>query len=89
MSHRTATLSHMADSDSRPPVVIEYSIYWPSADASEVGTFQIDRDEWDAMTPAQRLARAENGAQDIVENTVTWGWHIPDPDDYAATEEPA
>lgn len=88
MSYRTATLLHMTDSNPRPPVVVEYSISWSGVGASEIGTFEIDRDEWDAMSPAERLEEARIGAQGIVENTVTWGWHIEDPDDYASTEEP-
>jgi hypothetical protein len=78
----------MADNNPRPPVVtVEYSISWSSQDASEVGTFDIPRDEWDAMTPAERVKRCEQTADEILENTVTWGWHIHDGADWAATEE--
>lgn len=71
----------------RPPVVVEYSINWSDKDASEHGTFEIPRDEWDAMTPAERTAKCEQLAEEIVTNAVGWGWSIPDPDDWAATEE--
>lgn len=88
MSYRTATLSHMTDSNPRPPVVVEYNLSWPGVGGSESDTVEIPRDEWDAMTPAARTAYCEQIAEDAAANRFSWGWHIEDPDDYAATEEP-
>lgn len=78
----------MADNeDLRPPVIVEYSIEWPDEAAFEEGSFEIDRAEWDKMTPAERTRRCQDGAEEFVRNSVGWGWNIPNPDDYAATEE--
>lgn len=87
MSDRTATLSHMTDSQPRPPVVVEYNLSWPGVGGSESDTVEIPRDEWDAMSPAARLQLCESIADEAAYNRFAWGWHIADPDDYASTEE--
>lgn len=84
----TATLFDMADSDPRPPVVVEVNLSWPGVGGQENSTYEVARDEWDAMTPAARLALCEAYADEDAYNRFSWGWHIADPDDYAATEEP-
>lgn len=87
-SQITGRLSDMADNeDLRPPVVVEYSIEWPEQGAFDDGTFEIPRDEWDAMTPTERAQRCQVGAEEFVQNAIGWGWNIPNPDDFAAAEE--
>jgi hypothetical protein len=83
-----AKLFDMADNDPRPPVIVEYSLSWPGVDGSESDTVEIPRDEWDAMTPAQRVAECEQIANEAAYNRFSWGWNIEDADDYAATGEP-
>jgi hypothetical protein len=51
-------------------------------------TITVDRDKWDAMTPAQRRARLDADLDAHVADAGGYGWHIDDPDDYAATEGP-
>lgn len=69
-------------SDGRPPVMIEMHVE-AFADSRDE-TLEVDRDEWDAMTPAQREALAQQAVDEFAANYVSWGWHIFDPDDYAA-----
>lgn len=83
----TARLFHMADTESRPPVVLEYTVSWPGVNGGETDTFEIPRDEWDKMTPAERYQRCDDMVESRAADLVGWGWHISDPDDYAATEE--
>lgn len=47
---------------------------------------EIDRAEWDAMTPALRRDLLESLMDAAVQNAGGYGWHIDDPDDAAATE---
>jgi hypothetical protein len=68
----------------RPPVVISMSVEGFSGSAQD--TYEVPRDEWDAMTPAERVTFAEGCASDHAANYIGWGWHIADPDDYASTE---
>lgn len=50
----------------------------PSTDTQE-----IDRAEWDAMTPAERLALIEDMSTTHMTNAGGYGWAIEDPDDEA------
>lgn len=47
---------------------------------------EIDRAEWDAMTPVQRRALLDGITEDAVSNAGGYGWTIDNPDDEAATE---
>lgn len=51
-----------------------------------VEEFEIDRDEWDAMTPAARKDMLDDAALESVNNAGGYGWNLDDPDDEAATE---
>lgn len=73
----------MTTSNDRKPVVISLNVEGFSS--SESDTYEVSRDEWEAMTPAERTAFAEGCASDHAANYVGWGWHIADPDDYAST----
>lgn len=72
-----------------PPIVVEYKLSWPEEGTGRIGTFTIARAEWNRMTPAQRTARIEQELDDIAAGEMGWGWHIPDEDDWAATERDA
>lgn len=66
----------------RPHVTVSLNVEGFSGDAS--GTHEVDRGEWDAMTPAERVALLDQSAADHAANYVGWGWHITDPADAAA-----
>lgn len=51
-------------------------------------TVEIDRAEWDAMTPADRRAMCDDLAEAAMQNAGGYGWHIADPSDEAATADP-
>jgi hypothetical protein len=70
----------------RPLVVI--SLHVEGFGGSAHDTEAVDRDEWDAMTPAERSRLAEDMAEAHAINHVGWGWHIEDPADLASTEAP-
>lgn len=72
----------MRTSENRPPVVIDLHV--EGFGDSRDDTLEVDRDEWDAMTPKQREELAVRAAEDFAANYVGWGWHIVDADDYAA-----
>jgi hypothetical protein len=69
------------------PVIVTYHIEWAGQGASDRGTFEIPRVEWDQMTPAQRRDRVELVVAETVASEVGSGWHIYDQDYMAATEE--
>lgn len=50
-------------------------------------TLEIDRAEWDSMTPAERLELVEDAALEHVNNQGGWGWAIEDPADEAAVAD--
>jgi predicted NAD/FAD-binding protein len=64
------------------PVVVSLNVEGFAQAESE--TYEIPRDEWNTMTSAERLRAVEDAASDFAGNYVGWGWHIEDPDDYAA-----
>lgn len=70
---------------SNGPVVV--SLHVEGFGGQEDETYEIDRAEWDAMTPAEREADIARAAEDFATNIVNWGWHIEDPEDYAAATE--
>lgn len=51
-------------------------------------TVEIDRAEWDAMTPADRRALLDDMAEAAMQNAGGYGWGIDNPDDEAATQDP-
>lgn len=71
----------------RPPVVIE--LYVEAFGGSADDTVEVDRDEWESMTPDQRVSYADGCAQDHIANSVSGGWHIYNPDDMASTDTSA
>lgn len=72
----------MPISDKRPPVVIE--MHFEAFGDSRDGTTEIDRDEWDAKTPAEREKLAQQIADEFAAEHAAWGWNIADLNDYAA-----
>lgn len=68
----------------KPPVVVELVVSWPGINGSESEPYEIDRDRWDAMTPAEREADINQAAEEFATNYVNWGWSIDDPGDAAA-----
>lgn len=49
-------------------------------------TVEIDRAEWDAMTPAERARMLSDMAVDHINNSGGGGWWIDDPEDSAAAD---
>jgi hypothetical protein len=49
-------------------------------------TVEIDRAEWDAMTPADRRALLDDMAEIAMQNAGGFGWGIDDPADAAADD---
>lgn len=72
----------MSAPEKRPPVVVAMSVEFPGG--YEADTQEIDRDEWDAMTPEQRTACMERAVSDFAADYVSYGWSISDTDDYLA-----
>lgn len=71
-------------SDRTDPVIIELNCEaHPSKD-----TVEIDRSEWDAMTPADRAVMLDNLTAEHINNAGGGGWHIDDPVDEAAVGMP-
>lgn len=55
--------------------------------STETEEVEIERDQWDRMSPAERNAHCEQIADETAYNRFSWGWHIHDPADMASTEE--
>lgn len=72
----------MSSSD-KPSVRIEMHVE-AFADSRDE-TFEVNRAEWESMTPAERAALAQEVTDEFMANHVSAGWHITDPDDYAST----
>lgn len=64
------------------PVVVNLNVQGFGQSESE--TLEVDRDEWDALTPAERLVLVDSAAADFAANYVGWGWYIADPGDMNA-----
>jgi len=75
-----------ASEDGRPPVVVQVHLNWPGAGGHSEDSYEIPRDQWDRMTPAERGAYCDGLAEEEADNKFSWGWDIADPADYAATE---
>lgn len=65
-------------SDKGPVIVTLNCEANPSTD-----TVEIDRAEWEAMTPAERYAYVTNAADEHINSSGGYGWYIADPDDEA------
>jgi hypothetical protein len=74
----------MMMAENRGPVVVTLSC---EANPSQESV-EIDRDEWEAMTPAQRLRECDEMLTDHVTNAGGSGWWIDDPDDAWMVGEP-
>ncbi len=48
--------------------------------------FEVDRAEWEAMTPADRRAMLDDMVDVAISNAGGGGWYIADRDDEASTE---
>lgn len=67
----------------KPPVTVTLTCEaHPSTE-----TVEIDRADWDAMTPAERADLLDVMAAEHVASAGGYGWHISNPDDAAATED--
>jgi hypothetical protein len=75
------------NSENRPPVVIDMHV--EAFGDSRDETTEIDRDEWDAMTPAERAAMVQECADEFAASYVAWGWNIADEADAAAADDQA
>lgn len=73
----------MTSSQDRPPVVIEMHV--EAFGDSRDETFEVDRDEWESLTPQKREALAQDAVDEFAANYVAWGWNIVDTTDYAST----
>src|ERR1051325_841084 len=69
---------------SRPFVKIDLHVEAFGDSRDEV--FEVDRAEWEAKTPEERVKLAEDLAEGLATNHVAWGWNNTDPDDYASTD---
>lgn len=79
----------------RPPVRISLHVEWASGDADDlhgnprdewIDVLEIPRDEWEALTPQERVRIADSAAGEHAATYVAFGWHIDDADDYASTQ---
>ena len=70
-------------SEKRPPVIVSLNVEGFSSSATD--TYEIDRDEWDGMSRKERAAMLDDAALSFANDHVSWGWHIANPDDEAAT----
>lgn len=48
---------------------------------------EIDRAEWDVMTPAERRDLLDGIAEAVMQNAGGYGWFLDNPDDEASTED--
>jgi hypothetical protein len=76
--------NEMSTTEKRPPVVIELHVEAFSDERDE--TLEVERGEWDQMTPEQRSALASDAVDTMMSNYVSAGWNIADSDDMASTE---
>jgi hypothetical protein len=60
------------------PVEIDVNVGWPTGSENEVLT--CPRDEWNAMTPAERAQWCDAEAEGYALNRVNWGWNVAGPD---------
>lgn len=66
------------------PVTVSVRVEGWNSSAED--TVAIPRAEWEAMTVHQRREECDTIASVHAANYVSWGWHIEDPDDLAATQ---
>lgn len=69
---------------SKGPVRASLNVQWEGGHRIE--EIEIDRAEWDAMSPDERAKMLDQESTSHAADYVGWGWHIADPDDLAATE---
>lgn len=70
--------------DKRPPVIVSLNVEGFGDNAEDKQ--EIDRDQWDRMSPKERQELLDDLAEVHAMNHVGWGWHIYNPADLAATE---
>lgn len=56
------------------PVQIEVSANWPRGGEKDI--VECPREQWDAMTPAERVKWCEDAARDHAENYVRWSYDV-------------
>jgi hypothetical protein len=67
------------------PVRVTVSVECGHVGGDYVDVVEVDRAEWDAMSPIERQKYCTELAVDHMEQFVSSGWHIDDPDDYRST----
>jgi hypothetical protein len=77
----------MADDKPRPVIVEIFTAARASINSEQSDTVEIDRAEWDAMTPAERSRLCDELADTTAYNRFEWGWNIKDEQDMAQTSE--
>ena len=65
------------------PVLIRVTVEGFGGVTYEVA--EVDRAEWDALSPAGRSQLCQEIADDVAGNIVSWGWTIRDDDDMQST----
>ena len=75
-------------SQNSEPVRIHLYVDTGLANASHEDDIEIPRNEWNAMTPAERRDLLDDNAEILMSNHIEYGWQIEDEDDHAATEDP-
>lgn len=73
--------------DNRRPVVVRVNSECGHASGAHTDYDEIDRDRWDAMTPAERVKECHQMAADLAAQHFGYGWSIPDDADMKMTEE--
>lgn len=71
----------------RPPVRVDINTGCNCLNGGQTDEEEIDRDEWEALTPQGRIELLDGIADGYAENRFAWGWHVPDADDMRMTEE--
>ncbi len=64
------------------PVVVSLNVEGFGEHVTE--SHEIDRTEWDGMTPGERAELLDDMAAVHAGNYLAWGWSLADPDDMDA-----
>jgi len=65
---------------STEPVRISWTISIGYPTAKHRGTWEIDREEWNSMTPAARVDHLEEMYQQELSNVLDGGWNLENAD---------
>lgn len=69
------------------PVRVRLYVDTGFSGAEHDDVIEIERAEWNGMTPAERRAYLADEARTLMENHIEWGWLISDDADMADTED--